>query len=226
MKKIKIFIVDDSKEICDYFCSIIRKEEDMEVTGVAYSGEETLKKIEIQQPDVILMDIQMESRTAGIDTALKIREKYPQIKIIILTIHKEDELLFQAYNAGVMDYIVKGHPSDQILNSIRNVYENKLMLRPDVAKKIVDEYNKLREQKEKLLYALTILTKLTNSEFEVLKSIYEGNTYRNIAKSRFVSYTTVKSQVNSILKKFDMARMKDVVELLHEIDFYEIIKSF
>jgi DNA-binding NarL/FixJ family response regulator len=226
MNKIKIMIVDDINEIRDYFSSVVQKEPDMEVITTAISGVETIQKLKVNKPDVILMDIQMESKTAGIDATVYIRKKYPQIKIIILTINQEDELLFQAYDAGAMDYIIKSNPSDQIINAIRSVHANNLMLRPDVAKKIVSECNKLRSQQKVLINTLTILTRLTNSEFEVLKCIYEGNSYKTVAEARFVSQATIKTQVNSILKKFEMSRMKDVLSLLENLDFYEITKVF
>ena len=226
MDIIKIMIVDDIKEIRNYFNSTIEKEDDMQVIASAGSGVEAVAVLKEKQPDVILLDIQMETKTAGIDFARFVNKKYPEIKIIILTIHDEDELLFQAYNAGVMDYIVKSSSVDQIVSSVRNVHENKLLLRPDVAEKIIGEFSKLRNQQKSMLFTLSILSKLTNSEFEVLCCIYEGNSYRDVAASRFVSQATIKSQVNSILKKFEMTRMKDIITLLKELDFYEILKSF
>ena len=226
MSPIKIMIVDDIKEIRDHFQTIVQKEEDMEVIATAASGVEAVHELQKQRPDVILLDIQMETKTAGIDFARFAQTKYPEIKIIILTIHNEDELLFQAYNAGVMDYIVKSSSTELIVNSIRNVHANQLLLRPEVAEKIVSEFSKLREQQRSLLFTLNILTKLTNSEFEVLRCLYEGNTYRDVAESRFVSQATIKSQVNSILKKFGMSRMKDIISLLEELRFYEMLNTF
>lgn len=225
MDKIKLLIVDDMTDIREYFQMIFSKEPDLEVVGLASSGIEATQKARELKPDVILMDIQMETRTAGIDATNAIKSFDPDVRIIILTIHEEDEFLFQAYCAGVMDYIVKTDSISQILNSIRTVYANKLMLRPGVANKIIDEFARLKAQQNSMIYTVNLLSKLTNSEFEILKCYYEGSSYKTISETRFVSQATIKSQVNSILKKFDMKSMKDVVKMLHQMNFSEIIKG-
>lgn len=225
MDKIKLMIVDDMKDIREYFNMILSKEPDIEVVGLASSGIEAVQIARDLKPDVILMDIQMETRTAGIDATTVIKGMDPNVKIIILTIHEEDEYLFQAYCAGVMDYIVKTDSISQIINSIRTVFSNKLMLRPGIADKIIDEFSRLKTQQNSLIYILNIISRLTNSEFEILKCFYEGSTYKTISETRFVSPATVKSQVNSILKKFEMKSMKDVIKLLRQMNFSEIIKG-
>lgn len=225
MDKIKLMIVDDMKDIREYFNMILSKEPDIEVVDLASSGIEAVQKARDLKPDVILMDIQMETRTAGIDATTVIKGMDPNVKIIILTIHEEDEYLFQAYCAGVMDYIVKTDSISQIINSIRTVFSNKLMLRPGIADKIIDEFSRLKTQQNSLIYILNIISRLTNSEFEILKCFYEGSTYKTISETRFVSPATVKSQVNSILKKFEMKSMKDVIKLLRQMNFSDIIKG-
>lgn len=225
MGNIKVLIVDDMQDIREYFSMILTKEPDIDVVGLASSGMEAIQKTKELNPDVILMDIQMETRTAGIDATKTIKSFQPNVRVIILTIHEEDEFLFQSYCAGVMDYIVKTDSITQILNAIRNVYANKLMLRPNIAEKIIDEFTRLKTQQQSLLYSLNILTKLTNSEFEILKCFYEGHSYKAIAATRFVSQSTIKSQVNSILKKFEAKCMKDVIKVLNQLNFFEIIKD-
>ncbi len=225
MNKIRVLIVDDMKDISEYFSMILSRESDIDVVGIAASGIEAIQFARELKPDVILMDIQMETRTAGIDATNAIKSFNPGIRVIILTIHEEDEFLFQAYCAGVMDYIVKTDSITQIINSIRNVYINKLMLRPNIAEKIIDEFTRMKTQQKSLLYTFNILSKLTNSEFEILKCFYEGNTYKAIAETRFVSQATIKSQVNSILKKFEMKNMKDVLKLLNLVNFSDFLKD-
>ena len=225
MNKIKILIVDDMTDIREYFNMILSREPDIVVAGLASSGIEAVHMAKLLKPDVILMDMQMETRTAGIDATHCIKAIDPNIKVIVLTIHQEDEYLFQSYCAGVMDYIVKTDSISQIINSIRTVYSNQLLLRPGIADKIIDEFSRMKNQQNSLIYILSIVSKLTNSEFEILKCLYEGSTNKVISETRFVSPSTVKSQVNSILKKFEMKSMKEVVKLLKQLNFDEILKG-
>ncbi len=224
MDKIKILIADDNKEIRDYFENILSHEPDMEVLGSVASGHEAINFVASQEPDIILMDIQMETRTAGIDATTQILAKHPSTKVVIITILEDDDLLFRAYCAGVMDYIIKTDSITQVLSSIRNVYKNQLILRPQYAEKIIEELSHVKEQQKSLLYFMNILTKLSNSEFEILKSLYLGMTYKQISEMRYVSTVTIKSQIHSILKKFEMRSIKEVIKELKVIGFEQIIE--
>ena len=225
MKPIRVMMADDSPEIRSYFANIISHEADMELAGTASSGSEAVQMARELRPDIILMDIQMETRVAGISASKQILTEFPGTRIIILTILEDDDLLFQAYCAGVIDYIIKTDSISQILTSIRNAYQNQMVLRPRYAEKIIQELKRVREEQNDLLHGLNILTMLSNSEFEVLKCLYQGMNARQISESRYVSQGTVKSQIHSILKKFDMKSVSDVVRHLKAIRFDRIIET-
>ena len=197
----------------------------MDVIGCASSGIEAVQKALEMKPDIVLMDIQMETRTAGITASDRILKELPNTKIIILTILEDDNLLFQAYCAGVIDYIIKTDSISQILTSIRNANNNQLILRPKYAEKIIEELNRVKEEQKSLLYSFSILTKLSNSEFEVLKCVYQGMTSKKIAEMRYVSIGTIKTQIHSILQKFEMKSMKDIIRKLDEINFSSLLDT-
>lgn len=215
-------IADDLEEIRDYFKMILERESDMQVAGIAASGEEAVRVAMELKPDIILMDIQMETDTAGITAIQKIKEELPNTKIIVLTIHEEDDLLFKAYSAGAIDYIVKTCSIVDIIGSIRNVYRNKLSLRPEIAEKILNEFSRMKKEQSIMIDTLNIISKLTNSEFEILKAIYGGHTYKQIAKERFVQEVTIRTQVNKILKKYDKKNMQEVVKLLKQLKVFDV----
>ncbi len=225
MNRIRILMADDSAEVCGYFNGIISHEPDMEWVGCVSSGAEAVRTARLLRPDIVLMDIQMETRTAGITASGQIIAGLPKTKVIILTILEDDELLFQAYCAGVTDYIIKTDPTERILTSIRNAHRNQLILRPEYAEKIIEELKRVREEQHSLLYSLNTLSRLSNSEFEVLKSLYQGLNARQISEKRFVSLGTVKTQIHSILQKFGFKSVREVVRKLHEINFDYIIDS-
>ena len=219
---ITVLLADDNADIRSYFHGILDREPDIQVVGEAESGEDCIRLATQKRPNVILMDIQMETETAGIDATRIIHETLPESKIIILTIHSDDEMLFQAYSCGAMDYLVKTDSISKIISSIEKVSQNQMQLRPDIAAKIVTEFQRIQRESTSLMYTMNVLMKMTNSELEVLSCIYNGYSYKEVAKTRFVSEATIKSQVNSILKKFDMKRMKDVIAVLHQVDFSRI----
>lgn len=225
MNPIRILLADDSPEIRDYFTILLSREADMELVYSASSGMEAVRKAHELKPDIVLMDIQMETRTAGIDASRQIIAEMPGTKVIILTILEDDDLIFQAYCSGVIDYIVKTDSVAEILTSIRSAYQNQLNLRPKYAEKIIDEFKRVKEEQKSLLFSISILTKLTNSEFEVLKLLYQGMKPKEISEVRYVSLGTVKAQIHSILTKFGLLSTKDVIRMLNEIQFSRILNT-
>ena len=140
MSKIRVAICDDMPQILRHFKKIIQAAGDMEVVAEAETGKEMVALADKLQPDIILMDIQMESEDAGILATNKILSEHPDIKVIILTVHKEDDLIFRAYGAGAIDYIIKTEESNEIVKSIRTVYNNDVFIRPGIAKKILNQF--------------------------------------------------------------------------------------
>lgn len=223
--KIKIVICDDMPQILDYFKVIINHENDMMLVGSACSAKEGLEIIRKTKPDVVLMDIQLENSEAGIWATEQLSLSMPDVKVIIITIHEKDDLLFRAYVAGAVDYIVKTSSVTEIVDSIRNVFSNKIMLRPEIAKKIVSEFSRLKKREESLLYMLNIATTLTNAEVEILKLLETGKSRKEIAEDRFVEVETINKQISSMLKKYNYTNAKHLVKTLSEIGIMDIIKT-
>lgn len=225
MNKIKIVIVDDKEEFLDYFKTVLSHEPEIDVIGVARSGEDALRVVEECEPDIVLMDIQMETETAGIDAIEQIKMNNEKVKIIVFTIHEEEDILFKAFGAGALDFIVKTSSVVDIINSIKNSYNNKLSIRPEYAGKILTEFSRMQNERRSLIFTLNIMSKVTRSEFEILKAFYYGSSSKEIAEQRCVEELTIRVQVNKILKKFQMRRMKDVIELLKGLSIFDIYKS-
>lgn len=222
MDGIRILIVDDMKEIRMHLAEEIgEKAERIEVVGTASCGQEAVSLVPELLPDVVLMDIQMETRTAGISAIQKIHGDFPNIKCIALTIHEDEEFIFRAYLAGAVDYIIKTQPIEKIIQSIEAVVENRLLLRPEVGKKLIDVYQQIQEKQVRMKETMQVMLRINTTEYDILKLACQGMTYRQIAQQRFVEETTIRSQVNHILKKFNKKKMKDVIAQLRELDIFD-----
>ena len=216
---IRVAIVDDMQEIREYLQEVIAESaDDMQVVAAASSGQEAVDVVLREKPDVVLMDIQMETRTAGIQAIDEIHQRDPAIRCIVLTIHENDEYLFQAYQCGASDYITKTMPAEKIISAIRDVYENELLLRPQVAKKFIQEYQRLQANQSQVREALQVMMLLSAAEYEVLKLVNDGYNYRSIAQQRFVAESTIRSQANHILRKFNKKHMREVIQLLRKLN--------
>lgn len=174
-RKIKVLIAEDMEPIRRKYVKIINASEDLEVVSDVESGEEAVKQAKERKPDVILMDIEMETPDAGIRATQRILQDNPDVRIIILTVYEEDELIFTAFQLGVCDYILKNASQEEIIKSIHNAYENHCPLRPEIASRILGEFKRVRSYETSFLYAVNIVSTLTTTELEILGLLLEGN---------------------------------------------------
>ncbi|MEG0214784.1 MAG: response regulator transcription factor, partial [Hungatella sp.] len=148
----KIMVVDDFELIREDLCEQIAQQPDMEVVGSAASGTQAVELAAALHPEIILMDIEMESFNAGILAAEQIRDVDPGQKIIFLTAHETDQMIITAMGTGASDYIVKGSSEEKILQHIRNVYDGKPVLTARIQKTIMQEYTRLQRSERSLLF--------------------------------------------------------------------------
>lgn len=225
MEKIKILIADDLEVHRRRLERLIKDQNDMQLIGAAKSGYEAAMMAAMHQPDIILMDVQMENNMAGIDAAKQINEKLPNIKIIILTVHKDDNIIFAAFQTGIVDYIIKTGSDQEVLDAIYSAHNNLSPIRPIIAEKIRSEFQRMKESEQSILFVIKIISELTPSELKVLQLLSEGKTRREIALLRCVEEDTIKKQINSILKKFNKKNYKEVLSLIEELNIFQIIKN-
>ena len=225
MNKIKIAIVEDMIDIAEYFSMVLGKEPDFEVVGIAHNGTKGVELVQKTVPDIVLMDIQMEHRFAGIEAIEKIKAELPAVKIIVLTVNEEDEMIFRAFAAGASEYIVKSASVANIINSIHLVHNNQLSLRPELASKILDEFSRMKTYQDSLIYTLNIVSKLTTSEFDVLMALHNGKSYHQVATERYVEDVTIRTQVSKILKKFNEHNIKTVIKRLEALQIFDIYEK-
>ena len=222
MEKIRIVIIEDMIDIAEYFETVLGKEPDFEVLGTAQDSVKGVELVKQGIPDIVLMDIQLEHGYAGIEATEQIKELFPSVKVIMLTVNDDDDMIFSAFSAGASEYILKTASVADIINSIRLVHKNQLSLRPEIASKILNEFSRIKNDQASMIYTLNIVSKLTTAEFDVLCALRQGKTYHQVAEERFVEDVTVRTQVNKILKKFNSHSIKAVIRSLNDLKIFDI----
>lgn len=144
MAKIRVFVVDDHPVVCDGIRHMLEVEDDIEVAGEAYSGEEAITKIPLLSPDIILMDVRLPGMD-GIEAVRHLKRVQPGIKIIVLTSYG-DEYLAQAVEAGVTGYLLKRTGRDELIRAIRATYEGESIIDPSLSQELFTEFASLRRQ--------------------------------------------------------------------------------
>ena len=222
-RKIKVLIAEDMEPIRRKYVKIINASEDLEVVSDVESGEEAVKQAKERKPDVILMDIEMETPDAGIRATQRILQDNPDVRIIILTVYEEDELIFTAFQLGVCDYVLKNASQEEIIKSIHNAYENHCPLRPEIASRILGEFKRVRSYETSFLYAVNIVSTLTTTELEILGLLLEGKTRKEICSLRQVEMSTVKTQIHNILQKFNKTSMDEIIDMINNMNLNDFI---
>ena len=129
--KIKVFIVDDQKMIREGLKALIKTEPDLEVVGTANNGEDSIKQVETLQPDIILMDMEMPGMD-GVTATRLICDKFPEIKILVLSTFDTQEYVSRSLSSGAMGYLLKGTPAKELTNAIRSVHLGYAQIGPGI----------------------------------------------------------------------------------------------
>lgn len=202
----RIILIDDHVLFREGVKRILDFEETFNVVAEGSDGEEALNLVEKHEPDVVLMDINMPN-VSGIQATKKIFTKYPDVKVIILSIHDDENYVTHALKSGANGYLLKEMDSKTLIEAIKIVTEGGSYLHPKVTHNLVKEFQRLSNVESGSLEDIEYrkpLHLLTRRECEVLQLLAEGKSNRGIAEHLFISEKTVKNHVSNILQKMNV----------------------
>ena len=215
---IRILIADDFELLREDIRDTLNAQPDMRVVGEAATGAQ-LEALAANTPfDLALVDIEMESTTAGIRAAEHILENKPEALILFLTAHETENMSLMSMGAGAVDYIVKGCPEEELLRHIRSAYQGEALLDARVQHTVLKEYSRLRRSERSLLFFINNVSQLTPAERALVRCLLDGYKVREIAQIRCVEVVTVKTQIKGLLRKFGCTRTKEIVEMIRELN--------
>jgi DNA-binding NarL/FixJ family response regulator len=192
---IRLLLVDDLVIFREGLAALISLEPDIEVVGAAGNGEEAILLAETLRPDVILMDVRMPICN-GVEATKVIHQRFPWIRIMVLTTFDEDEYICQSLQNGALGYILKSTPSQQLAMTIRSLDRGFGQLDPAIALKV---FSRIPEQSPSISAKLAVLENFNHNELEILKLIGKGRSNREISIDLHLSEGTVKNYVSNIL---------------------------
>lgn len=192
-EKIGVLITDDQRLFASGLARIVDAQPDMEVLGEAHDGQEAVALCREKTPDVVLMDISMPVMD-GVSATRKIRDLSPSTRILILTVHADDEHVFQGIKAGAQGYLLKDCTPETLARSIRAVYAGDTIMAEDIARKMLVTFE-LGSEGAKLL------PPLTERELEVIAGFAQGKSNKQIAKALGITEKTVRNHASNIYRK-------------------------
>lgn len=225
-EKIKVMLCDDHAILRSGLTRLLGEQDDIEVVGEAENGREAVQKVQELYPDIVLMDIGMPVMN-GMEATKQIKKRNPDIKVLVLTMHDNEEYLFQVLQAGASGYVLKKAADSDLVNAIHVVARGDCFLYPSAAKMVVEDYlEKLRSGQE----PTSSYDTLTDREREILKLVAEGYTNREIAESLFISVKTVETHKSNIMEKLNLHKRAELVRYairkgILQVDFDESVDS-
>lgn len=199
---IRIVIVDDHNMIRSSLASFLDSYEDIDLIGQANNGQRAVDLCFELKPDVVLMDLIMPVMN-GVEAIKAILEQLPQTRIIALTSFKEDDLVFQALDAGASGYLLKDDTTEELIEAIRSIHAGRTIISPEAMTALLHARQK----------QTTLVSHLSDRELEILTLLVEGLTNRQIANQKSISLATVKFHVSSILSKLNASSRTEAVAI-------------
>lgn len=196
-KRIKVLVVDDHDLIREGLNRIISFEEDLIIIDEFSNGEDALNNIEFNLPDVVLLDINMPKKN-GIETLETIKNKYKDIKVVMLTVENDKKTIMEAIKIGADGYILKESAGAEIVNAIRDVYIDEKYIDKTLIKEMFFQF-KINENNSKV--ENKIFNKLNKREVVILYEISRGLKNKEIAEKLYLSEKTIKNYITNIFKK-------------------------
>ena len=203
---IKILLCDDHAVVRMGLKMLLNNNKDIEVIGEASEGDEAIGLAQELKPNVVIMDLSMPHGKDGLTATAELKKLMPEVAILILTMHDDEEYLFRAIQVGASGCILKSAPQEELLGAIRSVSNGNAYLHPSATKRLMEEYIGSVKQGNSDTFNL-----LSDREKEVLTLIAKGFSNKEIAEKLFISVKTVETHKSNLMEKLQMKTRPELV---------------
>ncbi len=201
--KKRVVIVEDDKILLESFTHIVNSSEKFVVVGSYGASEDALAEIVRKKADIVLMDIELPGKS-GIEATEIIKEKYPHIEVVMVTVYEDNELVFNALKAGASGYITKSANYLELLAALDEIVKGGAPMSTKIARMVIHNFH------------VNPNSPLTPREKEVLHLIAEGKTYSQISDALFISRETSKTHIRNIYSKLQVSKKSEAIEIANK----------
>ncbi|OQX26807.1 MAG: DNA-binding response regulator [Desulfobacteraceae bacterium IS3] len=205
-KPYRIVIAEDHRILREGLRALLSSNPDFEIAGEAENGLDAVKCVEKLSPDLILMDLSM-PKTDGLYAISEIKSRHPETKVLVLTVHKAEEYVFESLKSGADGYVLKDAAYSELKLAVESVLAGKPYLSPGISEKLVSGYLEGRKPFQK---TATAYEQLTQRERQIIKLIAEGNKNRDIAEYLSISVKTVETHRSNFMKKLGLHNSAEI----------------
>jgi DNA-binding NarL/FixJ family response regulator len=219
VKTKNIVLAEDHRLLREGLKALLQTEKDLQVIGETENGLEAIRCVEKHAPDLILLDLSM-PKMSGISVIKEIKSRFPEVRILALTIHESDQYVMEAFQSGADGYCLKDASRDELLIAIKSVLNGKTYISPGISEGVMVGYL----EGKKTIKGSTAWDNITQREKDVLKLIGEGYRNKEIADILNISVKTVEKHRANIMKKLDLHNVSSLTA--YAIEKKLVTKSF
>lgn len=211
---IRVLIADDHTIVRSGVRLLLEAEPDIEVVGEALDGSEALTMAESLHPDIILMDIAMPGMD-GLEATRRIKDQWPEIEILVLTMHRSDEYFFEMLKQGASGYVLKGADPGELIKAVRVVDRGEVFLYPTMAQKLLKDYLGLVGRSD------NSEPRLSPREEQILRLLAEGYSNKEIAERFVISPSTVYTHRGNLMQKLGLSSRRELIQYARKRKFLQ-----
>jgi len=205
--RIKVSIVEDNRGTRESLTELLGRAPALRCVGAHPTGEEALQRIPAEEPDVVLMDINLPGMS-GIECVSRLKERLPKTQVLMLTTYEESDLIFDSLRRGASGYLLKNMPPAELIQAVEQVHAGGAPMSMQIARKVVNHFQQIR-------HATSEVEQLTKREQEILALLAKGFLYKEIADQLGITLSTVRAHLHAIYEKLHvMSRTEAVVKYL------------
>jgi DNA-binding NarL/FixJ family response regulator len=209
-QEIRLVLADDHAVVRSGTRELLEQQPDLKIIGEASDGNEAVRLAGELQPDVMVMDVRMPAMS-GVEATRQIKASYPNVKVLVLTAHDDDEYVFALLQAGANGYLLKTAEIEELVRAIRTVAAGKSALAPEVTGKVVAQFTSGKSLPEVLTETQENYDGLTDRELDILRLVGQGLSNKQIGKRLFISDRTVQAHLSNIFSKLNVSSRTEAV---------------
>jgi len=204
---IRVSIVEDNRGTRESLTELLGRAPTLRFVSAHPNGEEALRQIPVEEPDVVLMDINL-PRMNGIECVARLKEQKPKTQVLMLTTYEESDLIFDSLRKGASGYLLKNMPPAELIQAIEQVHVGGAPMSMQIARKVVNHFQQIKKPQSDM-------EKLTKREHEILALLAKGYLYKEIADQLGITLSTVRAHLHTVYEKLHVqSRTEAVVKFL------------
>ena len=205
--RINVSIVEDNRGTRESLMELLGRSSSLRCVGAHANGEEALRKLPLEKPDVVLMDINLPGMS-GIECVAQVKERLPKTQILMLTTYEEGDLIFDSLRNGATGYLLKNMPPAELVQAVEQVHSGGAPMSMQIARKVVNHFHQIKSPASEV-------EKLTKREHEILALLAKGYLYKEIADHLGITLSTVRAHLHAVYEKLHVqSRTEAVVKFL------------